>query len=160
MDYKNYRVGYHPELDEIGVIVFDDDISKYNYTKAEDELKHIVNTFFIDTYKFENYQNYLDENGLFMGIFPPEFIEVCFEDDKKLKREEKERIKKYCIESAKKPLDEKYIEDFKTVGASLQEIINIINNENKRNLKYGGLEFPIEKYYKDILIKYWGDYKL
>ena len=160
MDYKNYRVGYHPELDEIGVIVFNEDISKYHYTKAEDELKHIVNTFFIDTYKFENYQNYLDENGLFMGIFPPEFIEDCFESDKKLKEEEELRRQQICVKYSKKPIKEEIFKFRYEIGDSLQEILGFINRQNQANLYHDGCEFSVEEYYKDILIKYWGEYKV
>ena len=39
---------------------------------------HIIGFFNVDTYKVENYQNYLDENGLFIGIFPSNIIEDCF----------------------------------------------------------------------------------
>lgn len=160
MDYKNYRVGYYPGAKSIGVIIFDDDMSKYNYTKAEDELKHIVNVFSIDGYQYEHYQNYLDENGLFMGIFPPEFIEASFQDYERVVQKEKKMRENRRIEQVKKPITEVKFEKMSINCFSLEEAINYINIVNDFNLENNGIVFPIEEYYKDILIKYWGNYKV
>lgn len=159
MYYKNYSVGYDPNFDTVCILKYDKDMSNFkdsDFNRAD----HIVSVFEYPTFKFKNYKYHLDENELLLGVFPPEFIEACIEEYYVKTKQLEEERHKYFIESSKKSLDEDYIKGFKDIGASLENIIELINYTNKRNLKYNGIEFPIEEYYKDILIKYWGDFKL
>lgn len=153
MYYKNYWVSYNDFQMRLMCAVSDIDYSEIDKKEIN---KHFKQFFFIDRIKYENVRGFLDENGLFMGIFPPELIE---EDIRNYKKEQDkqnlealERIKlKY-----KEPLPESFFKAMALHNEDIPTVYQEVQISNMMSKDYWGIEFPIEEYYMEYLLKYWG----
>ena len=160
MYYKNYWINYIDIGEKFVIGIMDQDMSNFVNTKEDQDYMHLKRSMLIDRYKWENADCLLKKGELFMGIFPLDIINQSIKEWK----DSQEKSKKNFLEEMKleynKPISENYFKEHKEIGLSLDEILLMINLKNKKSKKYWGIEFSIEDYYKDILIKYWGDYKL
>ena len=80
MYYKQYWVSYVNVGEEIACAVCNQDMTNFINKKEDQDYMHMIYHFPINRYEFEHCREYLDEKGLFLGIFPPEIIEKCIKD--------------------------------------------------------------------------------
>lgn len=153
MYYKNYWVSYNDFQQQLMCSV-----SHVNYDEIDKKEinEHFKQFFFIDRIKYENCRSFLEDNGLFMGIFPPELIE---EDIKKYKENQFKRNSKALEEikeKYKEPLTEEFFENLALHGLDIPTVYQEVQISNMMSKDYWGVEFPIEEYYMEYLLKYWG----
>lgn len=152
MYYKNYWVSYNDFQESLMCAVADID---YSEIKKGEENKHFKQFFFISRFKYENAKGFVDDKGLFMGIFPPELIEKDIKEyneiQEKRNLEALERVK----EKYKEPLDEAFFESMFLHGLDIPQVYQEVAISNMMSKDYWGIEFPIEEYYMDYLLKFW-----
>ena len=146
MYYKNYWVSYIDIGEEIICCEMCRDMTNFVSTDKDPDYKYIKRPFKINRYEYEHARDYLDENGLFMGIFPPEAIE----QDIKEWNEEQEKFKKETemryIEGLKYPLKETGFRLYTEGKFSREDLIETIEIHNKKAYDMYGLVFTFEDY--------------
>lgn len=161
MLYKNYWISYNPINEKSVIAILNDGFDPRNQDGDKDGSILIANTrelISIENYKIENCREYLDENGLFMGMFPPKVIEQgiidFWEEQNRLKKERELRNKLKYLEDLKKPFNDECIFNlYKDGTISKETIILTINEFNKNAYKeYGIVHTPEE--YASIFKKY------
>lgn len=160
MYYKNYWINYIDIGEKFVIGIMDQDMSNFVNTKEDQDYMHLKRSMLIDRYKWENADCLLKKGELFMGIFPLDIINQSIKEWKDSQEKSKREIEESLRLECKKPIEESKFENFWKAQISLEGVIAYIKAKNCSCKKYWGYEFSIEEYYKDILIKYWGDYKL
>jgi len=161
MLYKNYWLCYNNISEKSVIAILNDGFDPRNQDGDKDGSILMANTrelISIENYKIENCREYLDENGLFMGMFPPEVIEQgiidFFEKQKRIHKEFEGKMKQKYLEDLKKPFEDEIIFNlYKDGTISKETIILTINEFNKNAYKeYGIVHTPEE--YASIFKKY------
>ena len=154
MLYKNYWTSYIDGGETFVCCEMTRDMTGFVSTKENPEYRYIKRPFEINTYEYQHCRDYLDENGLFMGIFPPELIEQEIEEwnerQERFKREQEE----WKIKSYKRPLLESCFKFYIEGHSTKEELINAIAYHNQESYNRNGLVFDFDTYYKDVLDKY------
>lgn len=153
MLYKKYWTSYIDGGETFVCCEMTRDMTGFVSTKENPEYKYIKRLFKINTYEYQHCRDYLDENGLFMGIFPPELIEQEIaewnERQERFKRETKERI----IEGYKYLLKETAFKLYSKKLITKEEFVQSIEKHNNESYNRNGLIFTFEDY-EPILNKY------
>lgn len=160
MYYKNYWINYVSFGEDFICAICNQDMTNFVNTDTDKDYMHIKSTFFINRYQWEHAKDYLDENELFMSIFPLDVVEDSIKEWNDEQNENNKKFHEIFKQEYKYPISEEFFKKAREKNKTLKNILSNINTSNKLSKEYWGVEFPIEKYYKDILIKYWGDYKI
>lgn len=154
MLYKNYWLCYNNTVDESVCAILEEGFNPLNSRGLEDAAILVANTrelITIENYKIKNCRKYLDENGLFMGMFPPEFIEQelkKFEEENKkfLEKLEKESKLRY-LERLKKPFYNERLYSATSKGIlDIESLRNIIKKHNEDAFEKYGIIYKDEDY--------------
>lgn len=156
MIYKNYSLGYIEGMDVVMLSTYDMDIPKD--ASGEWMLAHTIKLEEVPGYQVENCREYLAPNGLFLGKFPPSFVEREVEKEHIHQQEARKR----ALEDAKQMClyiwEDKDFEELNDGRNELSDILRLLNNVNRRRVEKYGLEaIDIDKEYGKYLKKYWGE---
>ena len=147
-------------MSEKVVTLTNENYENFINTDTDQDYMHMLYHFPINRFQFEHCRDYLDENGLFMGIFPPEFIENGINEwlkhQKELKEKSLKKAKEYLFEKFKEPLEEEMFIEFSNVGNIKDMIDYFLSYRLKREQEfYGKILYPLS-YYNNYFQKYFG----
>jgi hypothetical protein len=152
-------LNYHSTQDNLILTELDEDVTNKE-PSGEFILGHTKRLIHFPKEWMDNYNNYL-ENGLFLGIFPPQMVQDEIDNYWKIQNEWMEE----SLKTSERLHTQIWTEnDFKKCfedKISLKRLLILLKDINKRREKYHNLRpIDIEKEYKKYLIKYWGDWKI
>ena len=154
MLYKNYWLCYMGIGETSVCAILEEGFNPLNSRGLEDAAILVANTkelISIENYKIENCREYLDENGLFMGMFPPEFLEKKLEDfwdeQRKWQEENDRKIKLQHLENLKKPFyNETIYNAFQDGKIPKQRLMEMIKKFNKEAFEEYGIVYTKKDY--------------
>lgn len=153
MYYKNYLVSYIDYGESIVCCEMTRDMTNFIDTDENPGYKYIKRPFEINRYQYEHARDYLDENGLFIGIFPPEVIEQDIREWNETQEIFKKETEKAHLERLKKPLRETSFKLYFEKRIDRDFLVDTIENFNKKAYDTYGLIFTFEDYIP-VLNKY------
>lgn len=154
MYYKNYWVSYIDFGEEIVCCEMCRDMTNFVSTDKDPDYKYIKRPFEINRYEYEHARDYLDENGLFMGIFPPEVIEQDIKEWNEEQERFQEEQKEWKEKSYKRPLSDNCFKYYAEGYFTKEELVKAIASHNIESYNKNKLIFDFDTYYKDLLDKY------
>lgn len=155
MYYKNYWLNYNNISDFVVILEMTEDMTDFKNSADSHDFEKVKNGMLVKRVDYENVRDRLDENGLFIGIFPPEVIEEDIKNFKEKQEKKYLELKEKVKEKYREPWDEDFFIYMKKAGIAFDDLIRELQVSNEMTKDYWGKEYPIEEYYMDYIVKYW-----